>query len=230
MKHLLTLITFLVALFSLSSCRNKIDSRKESISFYRVPLVCGAAHEIGCGSRIKPLFIDTEKEKHIRESWTNRQGTVIAIVWADAADNNDSLKMLALFTKNDIEAEVISDTADLKQLFASFRDNGKWLKGMDIDKLSIEEAGVIAKEATGFALEEGYVDSSEAAKIKNDIEAYLKNDLVKVRTLEDLSSNATQEMWRNEMYKILLVHIGKERADKVSAAYQKKMSEIKDCE
>ena len=43
-------------------------SEKDSITFYSVPLVCGADSNIGCGSRIKPLFLETEKQNRIKES------------------------------------------------------------------------------------------------------------------------------------------------------------------
>jgi hypothetical protein len=33
----------------------------ETITFYDVPLVCGAAPSIGCGSRAKPLLTDLEQ-------------------------------------------------------------------------------------------------------------------------------------------------------------------------
>ena len=84
----------------------------EGISFYSVPLKCGAATDIGCGSRIKPLFIDTEKEKSIKESWTSRQGTVIAIIWSER--ENERL-IQSLFSKYDIEAKLILDSTKVKK-------------------------------------------------------------------------------------------------------------------
>jgi hypothetical protein len=33
----------------------------EVISFYKVPLVCGAAPDLGCGSRAKPALLAMEK-------------------------------------------------------------------------------------------------------------------------------------------------------------------------
>ena len=227
MKKLIPLIALLLSLIASIGCQNTNESPREHISFYKVPLVCGAAPEIGCGSRIKPMFVATEREKAIKESWSNRQGTVIAIVWNDTA-NEKQIK--ELFIKNDIEAELITDTSDLKELTASFRDKGKWYKGMEIDKLSIEEAGVIASQTTGFALEEGFVDSVGATAIKKDIENYFKAELVKVRTLDNLVSDSTQEKWRRDSYNIFVSHVGKEKADKIAHAYEKKLCEVKSCE
>jgi len=41
------------------------SSEKEIISFYEVPLVCGAAPEIGCGSRAKPVLLEMEKNSAV---------------------------------------------------------------------------------------------------------------------------------------------------------------------
>jgi hypothetical protein len=49
----------------------------ETITFYDVPLVCGAAPEIGCGSRAKLLLIDLEQQSGIKEAWLNRTGTIV---------------------------------------------------------------------------------------------------------------------------------------------------------
>ncbi len=217
MKRLIPIVAIVLAL--LTGCQSVNEKTKENISFYEVPLVCGAAPDIGCGSRIKPLFVATEKEKAVKESWTNRQGTVIAIVWNNTTDEQ---RIKELFIKNDIKAERISDTSTLKELNASFRDKGKWYKGMDVDQLSIEEAGVIASETTGFALEEGFIDSAEATTIKNDIENYFKTELVQVRTLDNLTSDSTQERWRKDAYNIFVNHVGKEKAEKIAHAYEKK--------
>lgn len=227
MKKLVSKIVLAIAVITIAGCQSKNQSTQEKVSFYNVPLVCGAAPDIGCGSRIKPLFIETEKEENIKESWTNRQGTVIAIVWNGTVNFE---RMNELFAKNDIDAELITDTSDLKELNASFRDAGKWLKGMDVDKLSIEEATVIANKAISFALDEGLIDSTEATKVQYDLEAYFKDELVKVRSLDELHSQETQGKWQEDAYQIFVKYIGKERADKLMTVHEEKMSEVKECE
>lgn len=219
MRQLISLIT-IITVFVLG-CRPNTKTAKEDVSFYEVPLVCGAAPEIGCASRIKPLFVSTGQEKFIRESWANRQGTVIAFVWSDYNAANEQ-KIKDLFIKNDIEAEHITDTSVLKELRASFRDKGRWYKDMDVDQLSMEEAGVIAAQATEFSLEKGFIDSSEAISIRKDIEEYFKSELVQVRTLKNLNSDSTQERWTMDVRNIVARHVGKERADKIAHAYEEK--------
>ena len=227
MKKIAVLIV--IAAVCIIGCLSPKEKSNESIPFYKVPLVCGAAPEIGCGSRIKPMFVATQKEKAVKEAWTNREGTVIAIVWNDTNAANQQ-KIKDLFIANDIDAELINDTSIIKEQKASFRDKGRWYKGLEVDQLSIEEAGVIARKTTSFALQEGYIDSNAASEIKQDIEKYFKAELVQVRTLDNLTSDSTQERWKKQAYDIVVGHVGKEKADKVVEAYETSLSEIKSCE
>lgn len=176
MKRLFSLLVSAVMIFGIAACNDQTSNVKEAITFYKVPLVCGADSAIGCGSRLKPLFIETGNEKAIKESWSNRQGTVVAIVW----NNNADEKIIQpLFKKQEIEAELISDSFIIRQQMASLKGKGKWYKGMDVDQLSIEEAGFIAESATNFANEANLINEKEAKSIKSDIEAYLKKNLHK---------------------------------------------------
>jgi hypothetical protein len=226
MKRLFSLLISAAMIFGIAACNDQTSTVKETITFYKVPLVCGADSAIGCGSRLKPLFIETGNEKAIKESWSNRQGTVIAIVW----NNNADEKIIQpLFKKQEIEAELISDSAIIRQQMASLKGNGKWYKGMDVDQLSIEEAGFIAESATNFAKEASLINENEAKNIKSDIEAYFKKELTQVRTPDNLQSDSTQGRWRQDAYQIYVNHIGKDRADKVSEAYEKYLSERSKC-
>lgn len=211
--------SLLVLAFTFISCNN--TGKEGAISFYEVPLVCGAAPEIGCGSRIKPLFIDTEKEKQIKESWSNREGTVIAVIWNETDENARENIIQPLFKKHTIDAKLISDNDKITELTASLIGKDHWYKGMDVDKLSLEEAGIIAETMTSFAKEDGLINAEEAASIKKDMEDYFKEELVIVRTFDELKSEETQEKWRKDGYDIYAKHIGKERADLASTLFMK---------
>ena len=41
----------------------------DQISFYRVPLACPAANNLGCGSAAKPVLLALEKKDTIQEAW-----------------------------------------------------------------------------------------------------------------------------------------------------------------
>lgn len=219
----LSIISVTIAIVTVPGCGGKNTTTEEGniISFYEVPLVCGAAPEIGCGSRIKPFFMDTEKEKQIKESWSNRAGTIIAIIWDATATGGGARENLIqpLFKKNAIDAKLISNDKEIEEYMANMKKD-KWYKGMEVDNLSLEEAGVIAEDLTKFAQDKGIINETEKAAIKNDLEAYFKKELVIVRTCDELKSEETNEKWRKDGYQIYVNHIGKERADSVAVFFE----------
>jgi hypothetical protein len=73
----------------------------EIITFYDVPLVCGAAPAIGCGSRAKPLLIDLEQQTAVEEAWLNRAGTILAIVWSGPIRTAEVAKRI--FEKHEVQ-------------------------------------------------------------------------------------------------------------------------------
>jgi hypothetical protein len=56
----------------------------DQISFFRVPLPCGFAPKIGCGSLARPLLLALERTAGITEAWLNQEGTLLAVVGSKA--------------------------------------------------------------------------------------------------------------------------------------------------
>ncbi|HWW42131.1 hypothetical protein [Pedobacter sp.] len=188
-----------------------------AITFYKTPLVCNAAPDIGCGSRSKPVLLELEKNPAIKEAWLNRQGTVIAIVWKDKVHTETVAK--PIFKKNSISFTIINEN-DAAYYMRIFRNTNLWYRGADVDMLSQEEAATIAESSVKFALKDNLITKAEAEKIKNDVESYFKLELVKIRTNEQLNED-DQNKFRLAMYGIAEKYIGKERAEKVMELYQK---------
>ena len=124
----------------------------EIITFYDVPLVCGAAPAIGCGSRAKPLLMDLEQRTAIKEAWLNRAGTIVATVWSGPARTEEVAK--PVFERHEIP---YTERRDDKQTAESFRSEGRWLRGAEVDRLSLEEARVIAETSVSAAARERLV-------------------------------------------------------------------------
>lgn len=204
-----------------SSDTTVVRSGDKLISFYEVPLVCGADTNIGCGSRIKPLFIAIGGENKILEAWSNRKGTVIAIVWDSTMTDADAREqiIMPLFEKNSIEAATIADAAKNNQLAESMSKD-QWYKGMEVDQLSIEEAGYIAEQQVTFAMNTDLITQVEGDSIKVAIEEYFKIELVKVRTLSELVSEETREGWMDDCVALATKYVGEERAQKMLEIYQ----------
>src|SRR5262249_34071607 len=124
-----------------ASAGNAATVTADRISVFRVPLVCPAAPQIGCGSASKPILLDLEKQPGVLEAWLNRAGTRIAVVW-----KSDS----AAETKHKVTAELKEDRAmeldgkSRDETVADFLSGKGWYRGAEVDRLSEEEADIIA--------------------------------------------------------------------------------------
>ncbi len=210
------------SIVSLSGCNSSGAADKGSVSFYTVPLVCFAAPEIGCGSLTKPLFIAAQQVKEIRGIWLDRSGTHIAIEWNGVSDKAGQEGIIQpLFAKYNVKATPVGDIEQIRAFMDSLALAGKWYKGMEIDRLSQEEAGVIAGDMVKPALAGGLLTSQEGDKIKMDVAAYFKKDLVKVRSGDELRSAATEQEWKDATMGIFEKYLDSGKARMVYALYEK---------
>ncbi len=226
MKKIFKVNLLLSAVVLLAVCLFCETTKSQAITFYDVALVCDAVPEIGCGSRAKPVLLEMEKNRSIKEAWLNRGGTLYAIVWAD----KDKTKQIAkpIFEKYKVKFKKLNGQ-EAEKLFSAFRETGKWYRGAEVDKLSIEEAGIIAKEVVTFGLKDKLLSEQEASTIKTEIENYLKTELVKVRAVNELSDNEKTEQFKKGLSDIIAKIIEKERAVKIIELYvQKKYFEKKE--
>jgi hypothetical protein len=52
----------------------------DQVSLFRVPLPCGFAPKIGCGSLARPLVVALERTPRIAEAWLNQAGTIAGLM------------------------------------------------------------------------------------------------------------------------------------------------------
>src|SRR6266481_2629095 len=113
----------------------------DRVSVFKAPLVCPAAPQIGCGSASKPILLDLEKEPGVLEAWLNRAGTIIAVIWKPGSDTETRSKV-ATGLKEDRTTELQGDSRD--KAVQDFLSGKGWYHGADVDRLSEEEADIIA--------------------------------------------------------------------------------------
>ena len=113
----------------------------DQISVFKAPLVCPAARQIGCGSASKPILLDLEQQPGVLEAWLNRAGTRIAVVWKTESDASTRRKVVAGL-KEDRVIELDGKLRD--ETVNDFLSGKGWYHGADVDRLSEEEADVIA--------------------------------------------------------------------------------------
>jgi len=63
------LVGFLFCVAFINIPDSNFEVPEVGITFHSVNLVCGAATDIGCGSRSKPILLDLQKEPSIKEAW-----------------------------------------------------------------------------------------------------------------------------------------------------------------
>jgi|SRR5882724_5072020 len=124
-----------------SAAENKSAATPDRISVFKAPLVCPAAPQIGCGSASKPILLDLERRPGVLEAWLNRAGTRIAVVWKPDADAATRSKVAADL-KEDRVIEL--DGKPREEAVTDFLSGKGWYHGAEVDRLSGEEAAIIA--------------------------------------------------------------------------------------
>jgi len=121
-----------------------INARTDRVSLFGVPFRCPAAPQIGCGSISKPILLELERDSTISEAWLNRTGTVLAVVWSEAARSESTLEAAkSIFETNGVPVSELTGSAYTEQL-KSFTTGTDWYRGSEVDTLSKIEARTIA--------------------------------------------------------------------------------------
>ncbi|XAZ82170.1 hypothetical protein A6C57_27970 (plasmid) [Fibrella sp. ES10-3-2-2] len=215
MKKLLFLGLLLSPLLASIATNASVPPSKEKITFYQVPLVCSADLSIGCGSQAKPALLDMEKNPTVKEAWINRQGTMIAVVWKGEEQTNQVAR--PIFARYDIDFAAVKQDEQKRQQ-QTFRQAALWYKGAAVDQLSLKEAVTIVSRYVGFALQQKLITTTEAGKIRPEIEQHFRSELVKIRTLEQLyGDDATA--FRQAATRIFTKYTNPARTAKITERY-----------
>lgn len=162
----------------LSSNTTSLES--EATSFYKVPLECTAASGIGCGSRTKPVLLELEKQKEaVDGAWLNRTGTVIAVVWKSNSSKELHKDIVErVFLENNIPVRK-ADGEEHQNLLDDFRSGSPWYRGREVDKLSAEEAKIIAERLVNRVANKTTISKDEQHILREQFSPVLKNELTR---------------------------------------------------
>ncbi len=166
----------------------------ERVSFFEVPLECGAAEGLGCGSAAKPILSELERNSRVAEARINHPGTVLAVVWKSPNNRSDSA-VEALFEKHKLAAASLRGPAREKAL-AEFQSE-KWFGAADVDRLSEHEARVIAARLVNRA--RGHIDlaPSRISALTEDLAVVFARHL----TLRDEECDTRRDVIEQELAK-----------------------------
>jgi hypothetical protein len=122
--------------------------RNDRVIIFKVSLQCPAAPQIGCGSASKPILLELERDPAVEQAWLNQPGTLIAVVWKSQPnaqtqqDLASRLRSAGCCGKDAAINEVQGEVRD--QALKEFQSGHGWYRGAEVDRLSEEEAGIIA--------------------------------------------------------------------------------------
>jgi hypothetical protein len=176
------------------------DISPDRVSFYEVPLVCPTAPQIGCGSHAKPILLALEKQAVVAEAWLNRSGTRMAVVWKPEAKTADRISALNVVTGGQqLEVRPL-DGAEKQKVMEDFLSGQGWYQGSDVDRLSEEEAGIIAARVVRRIQARVQVSGEKADAIRAELTTLLKQRLTGSHT-DDEPTAETQ------VFKVLQAHL-----------------------
>ena len=200
MKTHLVLMSALLYATLATAVENAAAATPDRISVFKVPLVCPAAPQIGCGSASKPILLDLERQPGVLEAWLNRAGTIISVVWKPDSDAE---------TRRNVTAELKEDHAT--ELEGKSRDNavkdflsGKgWYRGADVDRLSEEEADIIAARLVRWVQAKTALPKDKAEGLQHAFSDTLRKDLTGKSTGPNRLEDVAREYLDQEQIKIL---------------------------
>lgn len=217
MKKTILLSLVAISTIAFNACSNSNaennTASQEIVSFYDVPLVCGAAPEIGCGGKSKPVLLGLEKKNDVvSEAWLNRAGTVIAIVWNENASSElRTTTADSIFKENKMDVKLVEGKGYNKML-TDFKEKKNWYRGAEVDKLSLEEKDIIIERLLKRINSKTPLSQEKNALLKTEFAAALKNRFTKNYSSEINSNpekvmeNLKQEM-ENELLEIGKKHL-----------------------
>ncbi len=171
--------------FFLMSFKAKSSVKKNVVvTFYKVPLVCSAAPEIGCGSKAKPVLKQLEKNTSVAEAWLNHTGTVIAVVWK--ANNNmatSEKNTMAIFKEQNMDVQMVTGK-EYDAMLNEFSDKKNWLRHSDVDKLSMIEAGEIGSRIVARVNAKTPLSNETSSSLKTDFETLFKKRFTTMNTAD----------------------------------------------
>lgn len=179
------------------------------VSFYEAPLVCHAAPTIGCGSKAKFLLVDLEKYNDAVEgAWLNKTGTVVAVKWNTKIEADKKTEIIkTVSTNHNIELTTLVQT-ETTDYTKTFPNSSEWYKGKDVDKLSKEEAGIIAKNTIASYKEKKLIKPSFENQFQADIEKIYADLFLSISSYKDLTTEAYNKV-ENQIQQAGEKYVGK---------------------
>jgi hypothetical protein len=199
MKTHLVLMSALLYAILASAAENAAAATPDRISVFKVPLVCPAAPQIGCGSASKPILLDLERQPGVLEAWLNRAGTIISVVWKPDSDAEIRRNVTAEL-KEDHATELEGKSRE--DAVKDFLSGKGWYRGADVDRLSEEEADIIAARLVRW-VQRSALTRDKAEGLQRTFSDILRKDLTGKSTGPNRLEDVARQYLDQEQIKIL---------------------------
>lgn len=167
-----------------------MSASSTTVSFYEAPLVCHAAPSVGCGSKAKFMLVDLEKYDEVEGAWLNKTGTIVAVKWNAATIESKQNEIInAVSTNHSIELSPVA-ASEADNHAKTFTNGNQWFKGNEVDKLSKEEAQIIARNTIAGYKKDGMVKASFEKQFQADIAKIYENLFLSIGSYKDLTTEA----------------------------------------
>jgi hypothetical protein len=166
----------------------------DQVSLFRVPLRCGMAPEIGCGSLARPILVALERTPGITEVWLNHAGTLLAVVGNKTSTGDRRTQMVkAVLEAEDILSEELRGEA-MDAALDDFFVGADWLRATDVDQLSRREARIIAVRLIKRLQAKAIVSEEVANSLAAAITAFFKGRFLRDRILPEQADHSGEEL------------------------------------
>jgi hypothetical protein len=200
MKTHLVLMSALLYAILASAAENAAAATPDRISVFKVPLVCPAAPQIGCGSASKPILLDLERQPGVLEAWLNRAGTIISVVWKPDSDAEIRRNVTAEL-KEDHATELEGKSRE--DAVKDFLSGKGWYRGADVDRLSEEEADIIAARLVRWVQARSALTRDKVEGLQRTFSDILRKDLTGKSTGPNRLEDVARQYLDQEQIKIL---------------------------
>jgi len=185
---------------------------KKRLSVYQTDLICPAARHIGCGSAAKPLLLELERDAHVDEAWLNRAGTVVAVVWKEPRTTKKRTEIIQSVFKEQNVRELKGEARE--QALKGFLSGNGWYRGAAVDRLSEEEAVIMAARLVRKMRALISVPEEKASALQQAFTAVLARKLTNGATQDPSETHA-------EILKICRQHFDEKEIAVLQQAYDK---------
>jgi len=192
-----------------------MDASNTAVSFYEAPLVCHAAPSIGCGSKAKFMLVDFQKYSDaIEGAWLNKTGTVVAVKWNNTTTGSKETEIInTVSTSHNIELHPVA-SAEANNYAKTFPDSSQWFRGKEVDRLSKEEAQIIAANTIMGYKKDGLVKPSFEKQFQADIAKIYENLFLSISSYKDLTTAAYDKV-EEQIQKAGEKYVGKGKMPRV---------------